>query len=58
MPSMKKGTYIDIDGGNLDVCNKCVQKKQKEQKMKVSPEMAKPEKPTARTRNVMATPFV
>lgn len=22
---MKKGTYIDIDGGNLDVCNKCVQ---------------------------------
>lgn len=24
----------------------------------VSPEIAKPEKPTARTRNVMATPFV
>lgn len=24
----------------------------------ISPEMAKPEKPTARTRNVMAMPFV
>lgn len=27
-------------------------------RLRISPEMAKPEKPTARTRNVMAMPFV
>lgn len=39
---------------------KCVffLKKKLLKKKKVSPEMANPEKPTARTRNEMATPFV
>lgn len=53
------GAHIDIDGAI-----KCVQNNNKKKRIIIIikkmalPEMAKPEKPTARTRNVMAIPFV
>lgn len=47
--------FTDIDEEYSEVL--LVGKEKKEKKI-ISPEMAKPEKPTAMTRKVMATPFV